>query len=245
MGKYFAWDYTGEPFHLFGLPHLVTLALVALGCAWLIVFRNRFSPRARRNLRYGMAALLVFNEIIGHIWYWSEGVWSVTFMLPLHLCSLFAWLTAIELVTGNYRLFEFTYFLGIGGSLQALITPDLGNFGFPHFRFFQAFLMHAPLVWGNVMMAAVEGYRPAGKSLWRVFLGTNLYMGVILVVNRLLGSDYLFVSGKPATPSMIDLMAPWPWYILEIEAVGVVVCLLLYLPFAIQKWRTRKAANAR
>ncbi len=243
MRKYFEWDYTGEPFHLFGVPHLVTLALVALGCVALIIFRNRFSPRARRNLRYGMAAVLVLNEIIGHIWYYAVGVWSVTFMLPLHLCPLFAWLTAIELVTGNHRLFEFTYFLGIGGSLQALITPDLGPFGFPHFRFFQAFLLHAPLIWGNLMMVTTEGYRPTGRSLLRVFAGVNLYMLVILGVNKVLGSDYLFVSGKPATPSIIDMMAPWPWYILEMEAVGIVVCLLLYLPFAIQNWRARKAAQ--
>jgi len=96
VGPYFAWDYTGEPFHLFGLPHLVTLAIVALGTIGLIVFRRRFSPRARRNWRYGMAALLVANEVAGHLWYWAVGVWSITFMLPLHMCSLFVWLTALE-----------------------------------------------------------------------------------------------------------------------------------------------------
>jgi len=26
--------------------------------------------------------------------------------------------------------------MGIGGALQALLTPDLGLYGFPHFRFF-------------------------------------------------------------------------------------------------------------
>ena len=240
MGPYFAWDYTGEPFHLFGPPHLVTLVLVALGCVGLIVFRRRFSPRARRNWRYAMAALLVANEVVGHFWYWAVGAWSITFMLPLHMCSLFVWLTAIELVTGNRLLYEFTYFLGIGGALQALITPDLTIFGFPHYRFFQAFIMHALIVWGSVFMTAVEGYRPTGRSLLRVAVGTNLYMLAILGINKLLGSNYLFVAGKPGMPSMLDLMAPWPWYILEMEAVGVVVCLLLYLPFLIADWHGRR-----
>lgn len=244
MGPYFAWDYTGEPFHLFGLPHLVTLALVALGTIGLIVFRRRFSPRARRNWRYGMAALLVANEVAGHLWYWAVGVWSITFMLPLHMCSLFVWLTAIELLTKNYRLYEFTYFLGIGGALQALITPDVTIFGFPHFRFFQAFFMHATIILGNVFMTTVEGYRPTGKSLLRLAVGTNLYVFVVFWLNKLLGSNYLFIAGKPGMPSMLDLMAPWPWYILEMEAVGVVVCLLLYLPFAIGDWRARRARSA-
>lgn len=240
MGPYFSWDYAGGDFHLWSPSHLATLFLVAVGCAGLIIFRRRFSPRARRAWRYGMAAVLVVNEVAGHFWYWAVGVWHVNFMLPLHLCSLFVWLTAIELLSGSRRLFEFTYFLGIGGALQALITPDLTNFGFPHYRFFQAFFMHATIVLGNVFMAAVEGYRPTAKSLLRVAVGTNVYMVAILGVNKLLGSNYLFVSGKPALPTMLDLMAPWPWYILEMEAVGAAVCLLLYLPFAVRDWRARR-----
>ena len=240
MGPYFDWNYAGGDFHLWDVPHLVTLVLVALGCAGLIVFRRRFTPRARLAWRYGIAAVLVLNEIGGHFWYWAVGVWNVNFMLPLHMCSLFVWLTAIELVSGNRRLYEFTYFLGIGGALQALITPDLTNFGFPHYRFFQSFFMHAGIVLGNVLMTAVEGYRPTGKSLLRVAVGTNLYLLAVMEINRLLGSNYLFVAGKPDMPSMLDLMAPWPWYILEMEAVGVVVCLLLYLPFAVRDWRGRK-----
>jgi hypothetical integral membrane protein (TIGR02206 family) len=240
MGKYFEWNYTGETFHLFGLPHLITLAIVVLGAIGLIVFRKRFSERARRNWRYGMAALLIVNEIAGHIWYWAVGVWSIDFGLPLHMCSLFVWLTAIMLITRSYRVYEFAYFLGIGGAIQALITPNVGPFGFPHFRFFQAFFMHAPIVLGAVFMTAVEGYRPTGKSLLRVAVGTNLYMAAVFGVNMLLGSNYMFIAQKPPTASLMDYLAPWPWYILELEAIGVVLCLLLYLPFAITDWRKRR-----
>ena len=49
MEPYFAWSYTGKPFRLFDLPHLVTLALVLLGVVGLIVLRRkRFSERGRR-----------------------------------------------------------------------------------------------------------------------------------------------------------------------------------------------------
>ena len=239
MAKYFEWNYTGEPFHLFGLPHLVTLVFVVLGVVGLIVFRHRFSERARRNWRYGMAALLIANEIAGHLWYWAVGVWSIDFALPFHMCSLFVWLTAIMLLTRSYRIYEFAYFLGIGGALQALITPNVGLFGFPHFRFFQAFIMHAPIVLGAVFMTTVEGYRPTGRSLLHVAVGTNLYMLVVFGINMLLGSNYMFIARKPATASLIDVLAPWPWYILELEAIGAFICLLLYLPFAITDWRQK------
>jgi hypothetical integral membrane protein (TIGR02206 family) len=184
-----------------------------------------------------MAALLIVNEVAGHLWYWAVGVWSIDFALPFHMCSLFVWLTAVLLITRSYRVYEFAYFLGIGGALQALITPNVGAFGFPHFRFFQAFFMHAPIVLGAVFMTTVEGYRPTGKSLLRVAVGTNLYLALVFGVNTLLGSNYMFVARKPDTPTLIDLLAPWPWYVLELELIGAAVCLLLYLPFAIDDWR--------
>ncbi|MGB2956822.1 MAG: hypothetical protein WBB64_12750 [Anaerolineales bacterium] len=40
------------------------------------------------------------------------------------------------LIKKDQRIFEFTYFMGISGALQALFTPDIGMYGFPHFRFF-------------------------------------------------------------------------------------------------------------
>jgi hypothetical integral membrane protein (TIGR02206 family) len=156
------------------------------------------------------------------------------------MCSLFVWLTAIMLLTRSYRVYEFAYFLGIGGAIQALITPNVGPFGFPHFRFFQAFFMHAPIVLGSVFMTTVEGYRPTGKSLLRVAVGTNLYMAAVFGINMLLGSNYMFIAQKPPTASLIDYLAPWPWYILELEAIGAAICLVLYLPFAIGDWRRQR-----
>ncbi|GAB4481644.1 MAG: hypothetical protein OHK0031_03670 [Anaerolineales bacterium] len=33
-------------------------------------------------------------------------------------------------------IYELLYFMGIGGALQALLTPDVGIYGFPHYRYF-------------------------------------------------------------------------------------------------------------
>jgi len=45
-------------------------------------------------------------------------------------------MSATMLVNGSYGLYEFVYLLGIAGASQALLTPDAGAYGFPHFRFF-------------------------------------------------------------------------------------------------------------
>ena len=56
-------------------------------------------------------------------------------------------------------------------------------------------------------------------------------MAVIFVFNLLIGSNYLFIAHKPATASLMDVLPPWPVYIIFIEIIGVVVSLLLYAPF--------------
>src|SRR5512144_1767237 len=118
------------------------------------------------------------------------------------------------------------YFMGIAGAIQALATPDLGMYGFPHFRFFQTFISHGLIVTSAIYMTVVEGFRPTWKSLLRVAVWMNIYMVVVFFINRAIGSNYLMINAKPNTPSLLDLMPPWPIYILYMEALGVVMFLL-------------------
>jgi hypothetical integral membrane protein (TIGR02206 family) len=131
------------------------------------------------------------------------------------------------------------YFASVGGALQALITPDANQYGFPHYRAMQTFFAHGLLVLVPVYMTVVEGYRPTLDSLKRVFIWTNLYMACVFFINLTIGSNYLFIAHKPEFPTLLDALAPWPWYIIELEVVGLAVLSLLYVPFLIKDWRNR------
>ena len=87
-------------------------------------------------------------------------------------------------------------------------------------------------------MTVIEQYRPYWTSLLHAVVGANLYMLLVGLVNALIGSNYMFIAHKPDTPSLLDVLGPWPWYILSAEAVGLAVGLLLYLPFFIHDLRT-------
>lgn len=239
MGEFLAWNYTGEPFRLFSLSHLITLSVVVLVNLAIISWRRKASLQARRAFRYGLVALLILNETAWHLWIWTTGNWTIQTMLPLHLCGLFVFLSTIMLITKSYTIYELAYFLGIGGATQALLTPNLGIYGFPHFRFFQTFISHGSVVTAAIYMTVVEEYRPYWTSLLRAVVGGNLYMLLVGLVNALIGSNYMFIAHKPDTPSLLDVLGPWPWYILSAEAVGLAVGLLLYLPFALQDWKAR------
>lgn len=239
MGEYFAGNYTGEPFKLFGAAHLTMLALIALFTFWLIRSAMQTDERTRRVQRYALAVVVLLNELAWHLWHWYIGVWSVEIMLPFHLCSVLVYLSAFVLITKNYTGYEFIYFMGLAGAAQALITPDAGIYGFPHFRFFQLFVSHGIIVITALYMTFVYHYRPTWQSLARVLIGMNIYMVFVGLLNWRLGSNYMFIAHKPYTPSLIDFLGPWPWYIVSLEALAVILCVLLYLPFALKDRKNR------
>jgi hypothetical integral membrane protein (TIGR02206 family) len=242
MNEFFIKEFTGGPFVLFSTSHLVAIGLIVLLNLSFLWIRRSHNPQRNKTIRYIMAAVLILNELLWHIWNLSTGQWSVKTMLPLHVCSVFVFLCAIMLVTRNFQIYEFAYFLGIAGATQAILTPDLGIYDFPHFRYYQVFVSHGLIVSSAVYMTLVEGFRPTWRSLRRVIIGTNVYLIFVGIVNALLGSNYMFVAHKPETASLIDVLGPWPWYILALEGIGFVLFFLLYLPFAIRDLRVRRAA---
>ncbi len=144
MAWWFSYVHDGPTFTWLGPAHLSVLVLVSILCLGLTIMRKRIrqSVRIQAMLRYTMVATLIGFEAAYQSWYLVNGVWDISFAMPLHLSSM-TWITAvIMLLTGRQRWFEITFFAGVGSAALTLITPDVGGFGFPHFRFF-SFLYYA------------------------------------------------------------------------------------------------------
>jgi hypothetical integral membrane protein (TIGR02206 family) len=233
LEQFFARDYQGDAFVLFGFSHLITLGIIAAVCLVIALLRRHFSPPLRRLTRYGLLVLIYGSEISWHLWMLAIGQWTLQGMLPFWLCSLTVWTMPLLLIFRNQRYYEWVYFMGLIGASQALLTPDLMIYGFPHFRFIEYFLVHGSIIVAVIYMTVVEGFRPTWRSLPRVLLITNLYWLFCGVVNVLLESNYLYTRGKLPTPSLLDYLGPYPWYLLSMEGLGILLCILLYLPFAV------------
>jgi len=242
MTNFFAANNQGPAFELFGTAHFAALAALILLNLFLLRFKGT-SERTRSALRWTLALILVVNEIAWHYWNYIYGTWTIQTMLPLHLCSLLVWTGLLMLITKNYRIYEFMYFMGVSGAIQALATPGLGRYGFPHFVFFQYFISHSLIITSAIYMTVVEGFRPTWKSMLRVAIWTNIYALIVYFINSAIGSNYLMINHKPDTPSLLDLLPEWPTYILYMELIGVISILLLYLPFAARDLRDRYFMN--
>ncbi len=217
----------------YSAPHLISIAFISAACIALLLCRKCFATdRSKKNFRYAFAAFITLQQASIYIWYTVSGEWSLEVTLPLQLCDLSLFLTIAVLLTKRRLPAELLYFWGVGGATQAILTPDIGPYTFPHFVFYQFFVSHAVILLTCIYMIAVEGFRPSGKSVLKTFLITNLYAVFIFPVNILTKGNYLFLSRKPEGGTLLDLLGPWPWYILSLEAVALLLFTLLYLPFA-------------
>ena len=234
MSDLFAKDYTGGAFVLFGTEHLLALALIAAACVAVVLLRRRFSPKAQRITRWTLLGLIYLCEGSWQVWMLATDQWTIQGMLPLWLCSVTSWTMPLLLIWRSQRYYEWAYFMGVIGAALALSTPDLTIYGFPHFRFIEFLTLHGLIIVAVVYMTAVEGFRPTWGSLPRVILITNLYWLVCFIVNNLIGSNYGYTQGKLPSPSLLDVLGPHPWYLLSMEVLGIALCLLMYLPFALR-----------
>jgi len=235
LTKSFDANYSDNPFHFFSSSHYNALIILVILYLFLFLYRNKIKNNLAldNKLRITIASLLILQEIAFNLWRYFNGIWSVANSLPLHLCGISIILSAIMLLNNKYLLFEINYFWGLGGAIQALFTPDIGMYGFPHFRFFQFFVSHGLIVLAVLYMIFIMGYRPKHKSVWKIILITNIYMIFIAGFNMLSGGNYLFICHKPVNGSIIDFMGPWPWYILTLELVGIISFYLYYSPVGI------------
>lgn len=232
MNRFFHFDEQLLPFVFYSLSHTVALGAIFAVCVSILLTQNLLQRKKNADrIRHMMAGILLTFDIGLYVWYGTSGQWDPAYSLPLHLCSLTLVLAIVMLWTRSYALFEFVYFAGIGGALQALLTPAAILSGYPHYTFYYFFVAHGGIIASCLLMIAGYGFRPSWRSIVRSMIYLNVLLLPIALVNRLTGGNYLFIAHKPADPSMIDFLGPWPWYIISMELVALTVFILLYLPF--------------
>lgn len=228
MGGFFGTERV--PFDLFGPVHLATIGAVAVVGICVIRAGLAADERGRRRLRLALGLTILVLLVSRHAWKAAMGLWTAQNDIPLHLCSAMAWVTIYGLWTRHPQALRLMYFLGVAGAVQALLTPD-AEFGVVHFTFFESLGSHGTVVIAGMWAVIVEGYRPTARDPWIAFGLLNLYAVVLFPLNRLLGSNYLYLIDKPAGPTILDFFPGWPWYILLVEPVAIGLFLALRLPF--------------
>ncbi|MDT8975217.1 TIGR02206 family membrane protein [Paenibacillus sp. chi10] len=222
-----------DTFKAFSSAHMGALFLFIVTV--LLLYRWRHWFRQEKHNRYGrciLISLLVLSEVTLNIWYVATGIFRAADTLPFELCSISLYMCVLMLLFRSKKIFHIVYFTGIGGALQALLTPAL-DYPFPHFRFVQFFIAHIAIILAVLYMVWVENVRPTWKSIGYAMLFLNVLLVVVGGVNYITGGNYMFLAHKPETASLMDVLGPYPWYLLSLEGVALGMFIVLYLPFLI------------
>jgi hypothetical integral membrane protein (TIGR02206 family) len=224
-----------EPaFHLFGQAHLVVIFLtvfipVGLG----IAVRLTGSQRLDRSVAYCLSLLLATNYFGYAVHLWSDHLLVWQQALPFQLCDWAMVTIIVALLTARRSWTEVSYFWGIGGTFQAILTPNL-QVGFPDIRFLSFFIGHCGIVAGVIYLMIARRFRPTHNSVWRTLAWSQFYLFTTLLVDYLTGVNYGFLLHKPQAASILDYLSNTRWlYIVELNGLALLFFALLYAPFAI------------
>ncbi|MEH7110111.1 YwaF family protein [Bacillus sp. JJ1764] len=215
-------------FEMFSMSHLAIIGILVLGLVVIYLMKEQLKDEKRRKAELGIAISLITIEIIYHVWMIINGSWNVSHAIPLELCSISLILTILLLLTRKKVIYEILLFTALLGASQAIITPAL-KYDFPHFRYFHFFYTHIMSIWVPLYFTWVKGYRPTIWSVMKLFVFLNGLMPIIMVINKLVGGNYMFLSHKPGSASLLDLLGPYPWYILSMEGLLIMLSLIVWL----------------
>lgn len=213
--------------------HYISILVVALFGVWFL-----YSGKYRWNEEQKWKNALTFAIVLYGVQLFKTfirlylGNFDIAEDLPLQLCNILPLLMIIGLSIKSRAFIAVIFFWILGGTAQANLTPTLYNV-FPHYEAIRYWAIHTGLPILAIYTFYVLGYRFTIVDVVRSALSLNILAAVIYPLNMVLGANYLYLNGKPGEGTIYDLLGPWPWYLMSLEAVMLVIFSVVLIPFFI------------
>ncbi len=227
---------------LLSAEHLVTLVAIAACAGGAVVSARRWPGLWIESGCRVFALVLVADELGWWAYLLSRGTsaFDLADALPLQLCDVTVIAAAFALWLRRPLLVELTYFWALAGSTQALLTPDLPQH-FPSFLFVQYCVAHGGSVTAALLLVVGLRLTPRRRAVISVAVITIGYAALVGLVDAATGANYMYLRFKPPSPTPLDLLGAWPWYLVPATVIGAALFLVLDLPFRL--WRPAGAAG--
>jgi hypothetical integral membrane protein (TIGR02206 family) len=221
-------------FSAYGPSHWAVLAIFVVGAVLLVWAGRRLSDSQGRLLGRALAVALVVAFVAALIYKIVRP--DIQTSVPLQLCDIAELAAAYALWSQRHWAFVLTYYWGLVLSSQALITPDVGTPqegapDFPHHLFVTFFTLHVLVVWAAIYLTWGRRMRPRWRDYGFAVVATLAWAAFTFTFNVIAGTDYGYLNRKPATASVLDLLGPWPVYLLAEIAIVLVVWALMTWPW--------------
>jgi len=176
-----------------------------------------------------IALVLIITTITGHSRNILNGYWNLSDNLPLQLCGISNLIACFILfIPKNKTLFEFFYYAGIIGAIQAFLTPQINNFDGTNFEYLEYHISHGGILLLPIYMYNVLGYNIRRFSWLKVLIYLNLLVVIILPLNFQIDSNYMYLAYPPNVDNPL-IIGEWPYYILYWEIIILIFTYTLYV----------------
>ena len=218
----------------FSPEHLLPLAVLVVLTVLLCIAARRAPGRWIDAVAAFIAVTLVIAELSWQPYALANHTWSQGASLPVQLCDVAGFIAAVALVWRQRLLIEVAYFWGLGGTLQAVLTPDLKDH-FPSFPYLQFYVTHDLVILAALFLVFGLALKPRPGAVRRMFLLTVAFAVLVGLIDLASGGNYMYLRQVPVSGSLLDLMGPWPWYIAVGAVLTLVVLAILDAPFRLSR----------
>ena len=225
-------------FGLFGLSHLLVLELLVIGSFLIFTLLPKLKTLYQRNV-----GLLLAIGLLGQILYFYGGHYiqrsfDPALHVPLHLCSLSAYLVIFALLLNRPWLNKLVLFWSPVSALVATVLPDMGKSeNFPSFRFIEFFWSHLLIVWGCVYILRTFKSKINYRDIWITFGFLVLTLPLIKFLNSIFQSNYMYLE-KRASGGQMSFLPAEPWHIAGLLLIFIVV---FHLEFCFYQFVQKKS----
>lgn len=192
--------------------------------------KHHWSDIQKRKYITIICTLGALTQLFKVIYKYHAGIFDQNNDVPLHLCNQMTLIMPFILWFQWREAWSITFFWIMAGCAQSIITPTLTE-SMPHYEAVRYWAVHAVIILGALYGWYGYGWRIHWRDCIRSIIGLNILAAIIYPVNVWLGSNYMYLNGKPPGKTIYDLLGSWPDYILTLEFVVIIFFSLLLIPF--------------
>ena len=189
----------------------------------------RFLNRKQKiKVTYLIGIIMILDFITENGGYIMSGTWDVQYNLPIQLCGISSLICCmLPFVKKKDKLFQFVYYTGVIGGIMAILTPQMNYFDGSLRYYLNYYVSHSLIIVLPIFMFLHLDLKLPKFSWFKIWIHLNILMAIIMPINFLLDSNYMYVNAAPEVNNPL-VIGEWPYYLLIWEPLVMIIAYLIY-----------------
>ena len=189
----------------------------------------KFLNRSQKIMvTYLIGAIMILDFITENGGYIINGTWDIQYNLPIQLCGISSLICCIlPFLKKKDSLFQFVYYTGVIGGIMAILTPQMNYFDGSLRYYLNYYVSHSLIITLPIFMFLHLDLKLPKFSWFKIWIHLNILMAIIMPINFLLDSNYMYVNAAPEVSNPL-VVGEWPYYLLIWEPLVMIIAYLIY-----------------